>query len=193
MTESTGAKQINIKKNKFRIPSLMVLIGSLMLVTALFVPFAAGTKEYKEKLNELPNEIYLEEIGMANKDLSDLSLFEYGKIYYAASKNEVLKGAGSIYLVLFGTFAVGIALTTLFSILKKPIAVMIFNIFSLVVFNFIRYDFTDRGVIPSMDYNWGIAQYIYYVGAVIVILGAITLFIAKIKAKKERKALSQMN
>ena len=55
-------------------------------------------------------------------------------------------------------------------------------------FKIICFDFEDRGVIPSSSFDWGIVYYLVYVIGVIIITGAIWLFIEKRKAKKLAKS-----
>ena len=73
-----------------------------------------------------------------------------------------------------------------FAFLKKPVAVIIFNILSFGVFNLQNWDYTDRGVIPSSSYDWGAGYYIFYVAAFVTLAGAIWLLVNKILAKKAK-------
>ena len=95
----------------------------------------------------------------------------------------------SYWLYFFDAFFV--LLTLLFSILRKAIPVIIFDLLTFVVFRIIQWDFEDRGVISNSKYDGGIALYIGYIGVVIVMAGAVTLLVMKIKNKKQRKVLEQ--
>lgn len=74
--------------------------------------------------------------------------------------------------------------TLLFSVLKKPIPTILFNLLAFAVFRITKWDFEDRGVIPNSSYDWGIAQYICYISIIMVMMGAVALLVAKIKDKK---------
>ena len=47
------------------------------------------------------------------------------------------------------------------------------------------------GVISNSRYDWGIAQYIGYIGIAIVMVGAVALLVVKMKDKKQQKTLAQ--
>ncbi len=74
------------------------------------------------------------------------------------------------------------------SLIKKSIGIIIFDLLTMGAFKIICFDFKDRGVIPSSSFDWGIVYYLVYVIGVIIIAGAIWLFIEKRKAKKLAKA-----
>ena len=92
---------------------------------------------------------------------------------------------------MIAAFAVFALLTLLFSILRKSIPVIVFNILTFAVLRLIIWDFEDRGVISNSRYDWGIAQYIGYIGIAIVILVAVSLLFVKMKDKKQQKTLAQ--
>ena len=72
--------------------------------------------------------------------------------------------------------------------IKKPIGIIIFDLLTMGAFKIICFDFEDRGVIPSSSFEWGIVYNLVYVIGVIIITGAIWLFIEKRKAKKLAKS-----
>jgi len=189
MDEKVEAAQDVTRENIPLLPFLAVLIGSIMLVITLLLPFASANNEREEWLKEHPDSMYVEEIGMTNKESVNISMLEFGRIYKAASEMEEFKLVGIICLVLISAFALFVALTALFAILKKPIAIMIFDALSFAVFCMLKWDFKDRGVIPSSSYDWGIAQYFCYLGVIVAFAGAVMLLTVKIKQKKRNKGL----
>ena len=84
-------------------------------------------------------------------------------------------------IVIFTVFAL---LTVFLSLMKKPIGIIVSDILALIVFKIIHFDFEDRGVIPSSSYNWGITNYLTYVIGIIIIIGAVWMFIEKKKEKE---------
>lgn len=176
-------------KNNLLLPFIAALIGSLMLILTLFLPFASAKDEYKEYLQEYSDKMYAEEINMTNGEAVHISLFEYGRMYAAAADLGMAESIAIACLVIISAFALFAILTTLFSVLKKPIAAIIFDLLAFGVFLLIKWDFRDRGVLPSNRYDWGIAEFICYIGIAVVIVGSILLLIAKIKNKKQNKAL----
>ena len=134
-------------KDKLLIPFIVALIGSLMLIVTLFLPFASATEDYKEYLQEYSDEMYVEELNMTNGDAVNISLFEFGRIYAAAADWGMSESIAIACLVIISAFTLFTILTTLFSVLKKPIVAMIFNLLSFGVFWLIKWDFEDRGVV----------------------------------------------
>ncbi len=68
MEEKVEAAQDVTRENIPLLPFLAVLIGSIMLVITLFLPFASANNEREEWLEEHPDSMYVEEIGMTNKE-----------------------------------------------------------------------------------------------------------------------------
>lgn len=175
-----------MKNKNLLYPALVAIVGSLLLLITLILPFASASEEHKERLMSYPESMYSQEANMTNEDAVNISLVEFIKIDFAAIEVGVSEGtaiANMVVIIAFITFA---TLVLLFSILKKPIPALIFDIISFAVLQLIRFDFEDRGVIPSSSYDWGIAQIICYLGIVITAVGAVLLLIAKIKNKNAK-------
>ena len=51
-----------------------------------------------------------------------------------------------------------------------------------------NWDYTDRGVIPSSSYDWGLAHTLFPIVAFIALAGAIWMLVMKIIAKKQLQA-----
>ena len=183
MTETDGKKKIIV------VSFLAMLIGSIMLIITLFVPFASATDDHREYLEKYANTVSIEELDITNEQLLDVSLF--ARIYSALSGMEISRDISISCIAMISVFAFFALLTLLFSILRKAIPVIIFDLLTFVVFRIIQWDFEDRGVISNSKYDGGIALYIGYIGVVIVMAGAVTLLVMKIKNKKQRKVLEQ--
>ncbi len=178
----------NVFKNKF-IPFIIVLVSSIIMVTTIFMPYATATEEQAKKIDEYPDEILYEKLNITSKDMMNISMVKYARIYNSLS--EQLWGNssyGTFYVVLvslIGGFAV---LALIFMLLKKPIAVIIFTIISFAVFLLQNSDYTHRGVIPSTSYAWGMGYYIFYIASIITIIGSVWYLIIKIKTKKQARS-----
>ena len=181
MTETDGKKKIIV------VSFLAMLIGSIMLIITLFVPFASATDDHREYLEKYANTVSIEELDITNEQLLDVSLFKFARIYSALSGMEISRDISISCIAMISVFAFFALLTLLFSILRKAI----FDLLTFVVFRIIQLDFEDRGVISNSKYDGGIALYIGYIGVVIVMAGAVTLLVMKIKNKKQRKVLEQ--
>ncbi|MBE7058649.1 MAG: hypothetical protein E7387_06065 [Ruminococcaceae bacterium] len=178
-------------KNNLLIPFIVVLIGSVMLIVTLFLPFASATEEYAEHLQKYSDEMYAVGIDMKNEEAIDISLLEFIKVYAATADLGMSQDVAVVCLVIIFAFILFAILTVLFSVFKKPIPAIIFNLLSFGVFWVIRWDFEDRGVIPSSNYDWGIAGTFCYVGIVVVMIGAVALLVMKIMTKKQRQLVGQ--
>ena len=191
MTETVQMNQIGHRSKIFIGAFIAMLIGSAILLLTLFMPFASATDEYKEALEKFSDSMYIEELNMTNEEAINISLFEFIRIYSSETGKEISNDLSIVYVVVIAAFAVFALLTLLFSILRKSIPVIVFNILTFAVLRLIIWDFEDRGVISNSRYDWGIAQYIGYIGIAIVMVGAVALLVVKMKDKKQQKTLAQ--
>lgn len=165
-------------------PFLITWIGAILMMAMLLLPFASANKEYQSYLLDNKDELYAEELGMSNAEAVNISLAEYAKMYIEAVKQGFHMEAGIVCIVIIIVFAILTVFTVLLSLLKKPIGILVFDILALASFWAIRFDFEDRGVVPSDFYDWGIASWLTYVIGVVVATGAIWMFFEKRKAEK---------
>lgn len=171
---------------KVAIPFGITLAGVVLMIIMLFLPYASATSEYKEVLNQNKEGIFAQEIGMTNADAVHISLVKYARIYAAGAKSlEAVKAVAIMGIIIISAYALFAVLTLLMTILKKSIAIIVFDILALLDFWLIRFDFSDRGVIPSSRYDWGIASYLPYFLGVVVLAGAIWMLVEKRKMKEQ--------
>ena len=187
MTETVQMNQTGHRSKIFIGAFIAMLIGSAILLLTLFMPFASATDEYKEALEKFSDSMYIEELNMTNEEAINISLFEFIRIYSSETGKEISNDLSIVYVVVIAAFAVFALLTLLFS----SIPVIVFNILTFAVLRLIIWDFEDRGVISNSRYDWGIAQYIGYIGIAIVMVGAVALLVVKMKDKKQQKTLAQ--
>ena len=58
-----------MNKTKFmRYPMLITIIGAILMLLMLLLPYASATDAYEERLMKYEDEMYVEEIGMTNAD-----------------------------------------------------------------------------------------------------------------------------
>lgn len=175
------------------LPLIAVVLGAAILAIAFFMPFGSATEDYAEGLNSYPDEFYAEEIGMKNRSAVNLSLLEYARLYgysmteMSGSRKEI-SIVCFVIIMLIGVFSL---LTLLFSVLKKPIPLIVFDVLSFASFRLIKWDFKDRGILPGSLYNCGIVHFMYHAGAVVALIGAIWLLAVKIREKKRIKAQAE--
>ena len=164
----------NLKNNLF-IPFIIALIGTLLMVATVFLPYATAIDDHAENIKDNPDAVVYEELDMTAQDMMHISMVEYANVYSNLADQ------------LFGDSSYGVFFVVLVALIGG-IAIIIFNILSFGVFSLQNWDYTDRGVIPSSSYDWGAGYYIFYVAAFVTLAGAIWLLVNKILAKKESKA-----
>lgn len=179
---------INIKNNKLLVPCIIALVGAVLMAVTVFLPYATAIDDHAESIKEHPDQIVYEELDMTAEDMLHISMVEYANVYSQLSEQLWGSSANGIFYVVMVALIGGFALlAVLFAVLKKPIAIIIFNLLSFGVFCLQNWDYTDRGVIPSGSYDWGFGYYIFYAAAIITVVGAVWLLINKIKFKKDNK------
>ena len=173
---------------KWKNPVLLTVLGALLMLLMVLLPFASADKEYKEHLKEYDDYYYLEEIDMTNEDAIHISLVEYLRAYTYTAGEGIQKEISIICIVIIGLYMLLAVFTLIAAMCRKPIAVMIWDLLTLGIFWVIQFDFRDRGIVPNSKFDCGIAHYLTYVLGVVVFAGAVWLFIEKRKAKKAAKA-----
>ncbi len=177
--------KVNTKEMQY--PFLITLAGTTLLLAMLLLPYASATDDYKEFLTENKDDYYLEEINMTNSEAVNLSLVEFIRMYVEAVNQEVYTNVGISFIVMITMFAVFAGVTLLLTLCKKPVGIIIFNLFAMGIFRLIQICHDDIGFIPSKRYDWGIVSYLTYFIGIVIVIGAVWLFIEKRKAKKMAK------
>lgn len=178
----------NLKNHKLLIPFIIALVGAVLMAVTVFLPYATAIDDHAESIKEHPDQIVYEELDITAEDMFHISMVEYANVYNQLSEQFWGSSANGIFYVVIVALIAGFALlAVLFSVLKKPIAIIIFTILSFGVFYLQNWDYTDRGVIPSSSYDWGAGYYLFYAATIITIVGAVWLLINKIKSKKYNK------
>lgn len=144
------------------------------------MPYASATEEYAERLEQYSDYYALEELDMNGEDFINISMAKYAKVYSKMSEDIFGDSAtGVLYVVLVVLIAIFAIGALVFAFFKKPIAVIVFDILAFVVFCIQNWDYKDRGVIPSDNYNWGGAYYIFIICAIAVLVCAVASIILK--------------
>lgn len=155
------------------IASVATMVAALLLIVALFLPYAEGVDEYRETLATMSANPYSETLGMSNEGLADISLFEYVRIYSVSGELGMEDAFAAVYVPLTVAPAVSSVLTLLFAALRKPIPAIAFSVLTVALTFLLNWDFEDRGVIPSNTYDWGIARWVYLAAGAVVIACAV--------------------
>lgn len=169
---------------KLTIPFVVALIGVAIIIAGMFLPHMTAVGDLAEYIEEYPDGVGIKEFEMTNSDLKNVPMIFMGRIAASAYSEE----EGILFNVIVIVFAFFLALTALFIILKKPIAVMIFEVITCGVFAFLNFA-TKEDFFGADKYASGIGYYAIIAAFVIVFVGAIWMLVNKIAAKKEMKAI----
>lgn len=169
---------------KMKLPFIVALIGVLVLVIGMFLPYITAVGEMGEYIEKNPDRIEIEDLELTAGDLKDIPVISVSQIITGIYGED--DGAiANVIVIVFGGF---LALTALFVILKKPIAVMIFELLSYGVFAFLSAYMKEDFIDPD-KYAWGIGYTIIQIAFAVVFAAAIWMLVKKIIAKRELKAL----
>ena len=159
-----------------------------LMVVSLFLPYMTAVGDMAKYIEKNPDRVEIESLKLTASDLANVPIISVGNIITGVYGEDDGQIANIIVMVFGGC----LALTALFTILKKPIAFMIFNLLTGGVFFFLNFlmkeDFT-----AADKYAWGVGYYITMIAAVVIFVGAIYLLVEKIKAKKQKKAMQSSN
>lgn len=170
------------KKNlnkKLVLPFIVALIGVVVMIAAMFLPYMNAQGKLAEYI-ELLDSMEMEEENISPTP-SIVSVSEIIATIYGEDDGKI---AEIIVLVLGGC----IALTALFVLFKKPIAIMIFDLLAYGVFAFLSAYMKEDFIDPD-KYAWGIGYTVIQAAIAVVFVAAIWMLVKKIIAKRELKAM----
>ena len=171
------------KERTLLIPFFVALLATVLMASCIFLPYTSATPEHANMLAMYPDTIVDKTLNMTANDMLDLSMIEYANVYQQLGQqilgNQSLAVVYIVLVALIGGFA---AFAILFVLIKKPIGIIIFSTLSFVVFMVQNADYTDRGVVPSSTYDWGMGYYIFFIAFLGAVAGAIWMLIVKRKA-----------
>lgn len=176
-------------KQQTWLPAIIALIGALLMIVSVFLPYSTAIGERREWLDKHPDVVVIEEMDLTAADMKNISMAQYAHMYNIMS--EVYwhdPAVGVFYIVLVALVGGGALIAALFIWKRKPVGAIIFGALSYGAFSVMNFDFTDRGVIPSDTYDWGIAHTILPIAAMILALGAAWMIVKKIQIKKQLTA-----
>ena len=176
------------KKSKFTLPFATTLICVLIMVVALFLPYMTAVGDMAEYIEEHPDRVEVESLELTASDLANIPIISVGNIITGVYGEDDGQIANIIVMVFGGC----LALTALFAIFKKPIAVMIFDLLTGGVFFFLNF-LMKEDFISADKYAWGIGYYVILIAAVAIFAGAIWLLVTKVSLKREAKRLAKAN
>lgn len=181
-------KEFVIKTGIYR---LIIIILSLFLIVGLFTPYQRSIGEKRVYLESNPNDYYVEEVNLKNKDVINISILENFKVYNYAKNNSEddkwVRDEAIINFVITIVLMLSIVVILTATIFKKYILGIIFDVIMGISSLLMNFDIVSRGVIPSKSYTFGISFYLYIVLSIVILILFIMAIINKKKGKKEKK------
>lgn len=151
-------------KSLLLVSMLTALVGSILMLVSLLLPYITGA------YGEMQSYSMISYVKLALKE---------GGQYTGSSVFGIIM---LVIVIIIGLFSL---LTFVFSLIKKPIPILIFTILACIVFCVLSWDFTDRGVVGENALSWGSAFYAFIIGVVIALAGAVFMITQKMRIKKQ--------
>lgn len=109
------------RRNTLFLPFLIALAGVVIMVILLFLPYMTAVGDMVEYIEKNPDRVENEALELTASDFANVSVISVNKIITGVyGEND-----GTIATVIVSVFGGFMALTVLFVILKKPIAVIV--------------------------------------------------------------------
>lgn len=182
-----------MRRHALRLPFWVTLTAAILVVAAFFLPLATAKAEYADALKKLAamsskytDPFHVMGIELSAEDAIHISMYELAKISWAAF-DTIDKTFAALGIAIISATGILSLVTLLFTLFKKPVAVMIFNALTLGVYYMMVRNLKDLVVTPDSNYDLGIAYYLYYIGIAAVFAGAVWLLTGKIKLKRQKK------
>lgn len=167
---------MDLQYQTMRTPWIMALVGPVLALVSLFLPYAsAKDADQGAALSQLLGD-----------DAAHPSMVGFARIYLAHAGNEVSSAQAYLTAGLTGAIAAIAMVALLFAAFKKAIPVAVLSALLCMAHRMQEYDFSDRGIVPSDTYSWGIGQHLLFVAVIVTMSGGIWLALDK---RRVRKAL----
>lgn len=166
----------------------VAIAAAVALVAAFFIPYASATESFRATLESAAAapDLFVQSTGLTPAEAADVSLLGYARAM-AQLGGEQFNGA-SVYMGIYIALGAVSVLTLLLALFRKPVGAIVFALAAFGLNSFIASDFEYRSVIPGTNYDWGPARWVYMGAAIVVIVAAVFVFIAKRREKAARRA-----
>ena len=170
---------------QLRQPVYAILAAALVMLLCVFLPYGTATGERQDWIGTHPDSIIEETLNLTARDLAQVSTVEYTRIYVACADDWGFDRAEIVfYLVLLGLLLLFPLLAALCALLHKPIGAMLFTLLTFGVSCIQNADYTMRGILPSRNYDWGIAHTLWPIAAAAAFAGSVWLLVKKTRCKR---------
>lgn len=154
-------------RNKITDTTIICLVAAVLMIVAIFLPYAAARAEFRALIRAEGNAVCFEG---TNVKLEHISMVGFLKIYASRPEGAALKQFCSILVSLMGAAAL---LTGVFAVLKKPVVMLFCDVVAFAAFYLHNSHYTNRNVIPSWEYRFGIGYYLFATATIVALAGGI--------------------
>ena len=159
----------------------VALIAVLVMILALFLPYAAATPAFRQVMEtEADQNVMLGDSDISMLSTLRVSMVEFIRIYSSSL-------AGSCVMMVVGMSLMAL-LAALAAWKRKPVLALVLDFLAFIIFVVHNQDYKMRGVIPSAQYRWGLAYYLFFSAAVMLAVGAVWILQEKKREEAEAQA-----
>ncbi|MBQ9930406.1 MAG: hypothetical protein IJO72_06510 [Oscillospiraceae bacterium] len=160
--------------HKLGLPFLVAIIGVIIMIVAIFLPYISATGTLAEYIELLDSTGY-SELGV---DVNP-SMLSVKNVYSSVYSND----DGDIFFIIALVFCGAVALTALFVLLKNAIVTIVLNLVACGAFAVLN-SAVQEDLLGANKYAWGIGYYAIIVGAIVIFAGAVWMLVEKNIAKQ---------
>ena len=171
-------------KKKLTDSSVICLIAAVLMIVAIFLPYAVARGEFANVLAQIPESECIEGTNITLRSMNKVSMVEFLKIYAASPAGA---GAAKFCGWLVGIMGAAALLSGVFALLKKPAALLFCNVAVFAAFYLHNGNYSSRQVVPSWEYRYGIGYYLLFVAAIVSVAGAVWMLRERKKGEEPQE------
>ncbi len=171
------------KKEMSMTPFVVMLIGVIVMVVALILPYVTAVGNLADYIEKNPDRVENESLELTASDLANVPVVSASNIVIGLFGED----EGIIAKVIVAVLGSCTALTVLFVMIKKPVVVIIFDLLTCGVFFFLNFMMRETFIVSEETYAWGIGYYVLIIAAIIAFAGAVWMIVTNINIKREAK------
>lgn len=179
------------ERNKVLLPPMIaVVLAGLFLLSCFFTPLLTATGEYREYLLEKQDGDEAFGDILTNGQAVDISMQEYFKIHWDVYAENSTEEAIISTCIFCGTSIISLIIL-LFALLRKPVAVMVFDAIAVVPY-LLSISYISGKTNLFNIYEWSGTRNFYYVAYALILLGAVWMLINKVVFNRKIKAVKEL-
>ncbi len=166
----------------------IALLATLTMMASLFLPQLKATDEFAGVLEQSELNVQSDPFSITNEEAKEFSIAEFALFMWlnaATDGDMAIAGAG--FLIMFIFLSIFLLLNLLFSLIKKPIPLIIFNILAFAIFCLQSWIYVKSGIL-DFHYEWGIGYRTYIIGSFVLFASSIWMIINKAQLENAKAA-----